>query len=115
MKYIPVIVILFLILVILLAIYVGVRKIQRKAREFSREVFGTDDLRKAAGEMRMEMASVPKSVSAMTSLLLPQIVRDFPDFEYNEMKERADISVFAGMLSLCYGCQRNIGGRLKRR
>lgn len=90
MEYIPVIVIMAFILVIIIAIYVGVRKIQRKTRQFSREVFGTDNLRQAAGKMRMDIASTPKSVSAMTSLLLPGIVRDFPDFEYNEMKERAD-------------------------
>lgn len=37
-----------------------------------------------------EYASTPKSVSAMTSLLLPGITEDFPDFEYHEMRERAE-------------------------
>ena len=90
MKYIPVIVILTLVLVIIIFIYLGFRKLRRKAREFSRAAFGTEDLSRGVEKMRMEMASTPKSVSAMTSLLLPKIVQDFPDFDYHEMKERAD-------------------------
>lgn len=90
MKYIPVIVILCLVLAIIAAIYIGVRRLQRKTREFSRAVFGTSDLRQGVEKMKADMATTPKSVSAMTSLLLPKIVKDFPDFEYNEMKERAD-------------------------
>ena len=41
-------------------------------------------------QMKREYASTPKSVSGMTNLLLPKIVSDFPDFEYDEMKERAE-------------------------
>lgn len=40
--------------------------------------------------MQVEYATTPKSVSAMTSLLLPKISEDFPDFNYNEMKARAN-------------------------
>ena len=37
-------IILFLILAIACAAYVAYRKIQRKIKNFSREIFGTDDL-----------------------------------------------------------------------
>lgn len=40
--------------------------------------------------MKREYSTTPKSVSAMTSLLLPKITSDFPDFQYDEMKERAE-------------------------
>ena len=40
--------------------------------------------------MKQEYSTTPKSVSAMTSLALPKIVSDFPDFQYDEMKERAE-------------------------
>jgi len=33
----------------------------------------------------------PKSVSGMTSLMLPRIIRDFPDFDYDEMRERTKL------------------------
>ncbi len=35
-------------------------------------------------------STVPKSVSAMTSVYLPKIVKDFPDFNYDEMKRMAE-------------------------
>lgn len=37
-----------------------------------------------------DLSTTPRSVSAMTRIALPQIVSDFPDFEYNEMKQRAE-------------------------
>lgn len=83
-------VILILLLVIIIAIYCGVIYAKHKAREFSRTVFGTEDLSAGIRQMKQEYSQTPKSVSAMTSLLLPKIVSDFPDFEYDEMKERAE-------------------------
>lgn len=97
MKYIPIIIILILILAIIIAIYCGVNYIKRKTREFSRQVFGTSDITQAAEKMRQDYATTPKSVSAMTSLLLPKIVSDFPDFQYDEMKERTN-NVLTGYL-----------------
>ncbi len=90
MKYIPFIIILILILAIIIAIYCGIAYIRNKTREVSRALFGTSDITKAAQQMKQEYAATPKSVSAMTSLLLPKIVSDFPDFQYDEMKERAE-------------------------
>lgn len=90
MKYIPIIIILILILAIIIAAYCGVRYLQRKTREVSRALFGTSDITQAAKQMKQEYSTTPKSVSAMTSLLLPKIVSDFPDFQYDEMKERAE-------------------------
>lgn len=92
MKYtiISIIVILVLILVIIGIIYYAYRQIRRKVRQTALNLFGTSDITQAATQMKQEYATTPKSVSAMTSLLLPKISSDFPDFEYNEMKERAN-------------------------
>jgi len=81
---------LILLLIIIAAIFGGVLYTKHKAKEFSRAVFGTEDLSAGIRQMKQEYATTPKSVSAMTSLLLPKIVSDFPDFEYDEMKERAE-------------------------
>ncbi|MCM1158180.1 MAG: zinc ribbon domain-containing protein [Bacteroidales bacterium] len=97
MKYIPIIIILILILAIIIAIYCGITYIRNKTQEMSRALFGTSDITKAAKQMKQEYSTTPKSVSAMTSLLLPKIVSDFPDFQYNEMKERAE-NVLIGYL-----------------
>ncbi len=81
---------LILLLIIIIAIFCGVLYAKQKAKEFSRTVFGTEDLSEGIRQMKQDYASTPKSVSAMTSLLLPKIVSDFPDFGYDEMKERAE-------------------------
>lgn len=90
MKYIPIIIILILVLAIIIAIWCGIVYIRNKVRETSRTLFGTSDITQAAKQMKQEYSTTPKSVSAMTSLLLPKIVSDFPDFQYNEMKDRTE-------------------------
>lgn len=89
-KWIGPIIVLVLILAIMAAGYIAVRKIQEKIRRFSRMAWGTDSLSDGVEKMRVEYASTPKSVSAMTSLYLPKITRDFPEFKYDEMKKRAE-------------------------
>lgn len=90
MKYIPIIIVLLLIAAIVIAIWCGIVYLRNKIRETSRALFGTSDISQAAKQMKQEYAATPKSVSAMTSLLLPKIVMDFPDFQYNEMKDRTE-------------------------
>lgn len=60
-----------------------------KVRHFSQKVFGTADLLKGIQDMNTYDPAKPKSVSAVTSIYLPKISRDFPDFNYDEMKRRA--------------------------
>ena len=86
MKYIPLIIILLLILAILVLIFYGVYRVKR----FSRQLFGTDDILQGVKKAQEDLSTTPRSVSAMTRIALPQIVSDFPDFEYNEMKQRAE-------------------------
>lgn len=79
------------LLLVLAGIGYGVyRTIRNKIREFSRVAFGTDSLKEGFQKVEAEYASTPKSVSAATSLYLPRIMRDFPDFHYDEMKKRAE-------------------------
>lgn len=87
---ISIIIILVLILIILIALFCAFLYIRNKTKTISRELFGTEDITKAASQMRQDYATTPKSVSAMTSLMLPKIVHDFPDFQYDEMKNRAE-------------------------
>lgn len=89
-KMIGTIIVLVLLLAIILAIYIAVYRIREKIRSFSRMAWGTDSLSKGVEKMKLEYASTPKSVSAMTSLYLPKITKDFPEFKYDEMKQRAE-------------------------
>lgn len=98
--------IIFLIVGVVIVAIVGiavgsiVNSIKKSARRATRQLtrsastLGTAALlMKTLSEIDPKELNVepgPKSISGMTKLLLPQIGRDFPDFEYNEAKSRAE-------------------------
>lgn len=84
------IIVLILLLVLAGGIYYFWRRARRKAREYSQVLFGTDSLTEGVRKLEREAAVTPKSVSSATSLYLPSIMRDFPEFHYDEMKTRAE-------------------------
>ncbi len=84
------IIVLVLLLTLVLVCYIAYKKIAAKVRGFSQTVFGTSSVQAGIKKMNMEYSTTPKSVSSATSLCLPRIVRDFPDFNYDEVKERAE-------------------------
>ncbi|MDE6129757.1 MAG: zinc ribbon domain-containing protein, partial [Lachnospiraceae bacterium] len=85
-----VIVVLVLLLVLAGIVYYAYWNIRNKIRSFSRIAFGTDSIKEGFNKIEAEYAVTPKSVSAATNLYLPRIMRDFPDFHYDEMKKRAE-------------------------
>lgn len=89
------------------ALWGTVWKIRRKVRSVSQELFHTEDIREGFRQVEQEYASTPKSVSAMTSLYLPKIKKDFPEFQYDEMKVRAENALTSYLLALD---RRNAGG-----
>ena len=101
-----ILIILILALIIIGFICIGIYTLKQKTREFSRQVFGTDTLKEGFDNMEAEYAITPKSVSAMTSLYLPKITRDFPDFSYDEMKPKAVNVLTSYLLGIATG---NIG------
>lgn len=84
-------IIIFLVveLAVFVAVFYAVYRIIKGIRSFARQAFGTDSLKEGFNKVEQEYASTPKSVSAMTSLHLPKIKKDFPEFQYDEMKVRA--------------------------
>ncbi|MCM1065554.1 MAG: zinc ribbon domain-containing protein [Eubacterium sp.] len=92
------IVILALALAVMGGGYVAYRNIRDKIRTFTRLAFGSDTIKGSFENMDREAEITPKSVSAATKLYLPQILRDFPEFHYDEMKNRAE-NVLTGFLS----------------
>lgn len=95
---IGIIVILVLTLAVMGGGYLAYRHIRDNIRAFTRMAFGSDTIRGSFENMDREAEVTPKSVSAATSLYLPQILRDFPEFHYEEMKNRAE-NVLVGFLS----------------
>lgn len=81
---------LAVILIIIWRVSRFIRKAKKQVESFSREAFGTSDIMQGLRQVEQEYSSTPKSVSAMTSLYLPKIKKDFPEFHYDEMKVRAE-------------------------
>ena len=87
---IGIIIILVLMLTVMGIGYYAYRKIKKKISNFALQALGTSDVVKGLKSVETEYENTPKSVSGATSLYLPQINRDFPDFHYVEMKRRAE-------------------------
>lgn len=85
-----VVIILILFLAVGISIYVAYRKVHNTVRTYSRAIFGTDNPVDGIKKTEMENANRPKSVASATNLYLPQITKDFPEFHYDEMKNRAE-------------------------
>lgn len=81
--------ILIIILVVCVAGFIAYKKITGTVKEYSNALFGTDNPIEGMRKIEMEEAMTPKSVSGATSLYLPQIMKDFPEFHLDEMKTRA--------------------------
>ncbi|MCD8026574.1 MAG: hypothetical protein LUF33_06530, partial [Clostridiales bacterium] len=80
---------LVVILVILIAAAVAVYVIVEKVKSASRMMFGTESFFEGINNQKAEMSETPRSLHAMTSVYLPQILRDFPEFDYELYKNKA--------------------------
>ncbi len=60
-----------------------------KVRRFSRDVFGTENILQGLKEADTAHLQSPRSLNGQDSLLLPRILRDFPDFDPNLAKTYA--------------------------
>lgn len=73
--------------------------LRSKLRRFSRRVFGKADLLKALAEVDSVGQDTPRSLNGCDTLLLPQILRDFPDFDAGLVKACARV---ANVLGNCW-------------
>ena len=55
--------------------------IRHKIRAASREVFGSPDMISNLSKLEKETQDRPRSLSGCDSILLPDIIKDFPDFD----------------------------------
>lgn len=91
------IVILVLALIVGIGGFIAYRRIREKVRNFTKLAFGSDTIKGSFENMERQAEITPKSVSTATNLYLPQILRDFPEFHFDEMKNRAE-NVLVGFL-----------------
>lgn len=72
--------------------------IRRKVRQVSRAAFGTDSIAEGIRRQEERLALVPKSVSGMTGIYLPQLQRDFPEVSLEELVQKSE-NLLKGMLA----------------
>ena len=77
----------FLAVVICITILILV--VRRELRKLSHRFFGTRNIARALSQIEQESESRPRSLSACDSMVIPQILRDFPDFDSNLVKTYA--------------------------
>lgn len=61
-----------------------------RVRRFSRQVFGADSLAEGLKWQEEMLAETPKSVSGMTRIYEPLIQEDFPEFNWQEFRRKAE-------------------------
>ena len=91
---------LVIILIIIIIVTAMIHKAKAGIRSFSNQVFGTNSLRQGLENQSRELAERPKSVSGMTKIFLPQIERDFPQFNYAEYKVMAETILKAALSAI---------------
>lgn len=97
---------IIMLVTVLVLVGIGIyayRTIRNKVRNFSRMAFGTDSVMEGFQKTEQEYATTAKSVSSATSMCLPRIMRDFPQFHYDEMKGRAENLLVSYLRSLDAG------------
>ena len=72
-----------------------VAQIRRRTRRFlnSAEVCLLRELVRSAQAGELQQEDQPKSLSGMTSIYLPQILRDFPEFNWEEQQAAVEAKV----------------------
>lgn len=80
---------LIIIAVIIIIILVAVIAIRNKIRQISRSMFGTNSFIEGINQQKEQMSETPRSLHSMTSIYLPNILRDFPEFDCELYKNKA--------------------------
>ena len=95
---------LLILLLTIAAIGIGIltvyNNIKNKLRRLSNNLFGTTDFIDGWNRQADVLAETPKSVSSMTRLMEPQIMRDFPEFSWEEFKHKAENMLTSAFLAI---------------
>lgn len=81
---------LIIILVIAIIVLVAVLTIKKEIGNVSRSVFGTNTLKEGLDKQADMLSETPKSISSMTKIFLPNISRNFPEFNWFEFRQRSE-------------------------
>ena len=74
--------------------------VRRGLKRMAKEMYGTDNIIDALNQSNKTLEQTHKSVNSMTKIYLPQIMRDFPEFNYEQFRNKAEhalLSAFAAI------------------
>lgn len=95
---------LLIILLVISAIGIGILTLQRKVKRMLNSPASTFSqmyhVLKALNKRGDVMEESPKSVASMTRLMEPQIMRDFPEFSWDEFKHKAENMLTSVFISI---------------
>lgn len=91
---------LIVIIAVIISVWVIVHKVRKKIRQYSLSLFGTKSFIKGYADNTASLDESPRSLNGMTDVCLPNIVRDFPEFNYNEVRTKAEMLVKAYLNSI---------------
>ena len=99
-ELIKLLIILLVISAVAIAVMTVYRRIVQKIRSLSHSLFGTPDFIKGLNQQADILSETPKSVSSMTKLMEPQIMRDFPEFNWQEFKHKAENMLTSALIAI---------------
>lgn len=105
-SYVP-----FIILaIIVLAVGIVILQVIRRAQRFSESVFGTKSLAEGLNRQADLLAETPKSISGMTRIYEPQILEDFPEFNWQEFRQKAEQMLLTAFSAISSGQESQVKG-----
>jgi len=75
-----------IVTIIVLVIVKKLKKVGREVKKMSQMAFGTEDIVQGFKNAEKEAQQTPKSLAGMDSVMLPQIKKDFPEFNVDVAK-----------------------------
>lgn len=95
MKVILITILILFLIIILIYFY-----IKQRLKEFSSSVFGTSNIIEGIKSQKIALSNEPRSVFGMEKLILPNISKDFPNLNINEMKKMVEDSILMCLQSI---------------
>lgn len=89
-----------LIGIILLTAIIIFFYIRRGLKKVAREMYGTNNIIDAINQSQKTAQDEHKSVNSMTKTYLPQIMRDFPEFSYDQFKIKAEHALLSALAAI---------------
>ncbi len=93
-------ILLSIIAVILLVAIIIFFYVRSGLKKVAREMYGTNNIIDALNQSQKTAEDEHKSVNSMTKTYLPQIMRDFPEFSYEQFKVKAEHALLAALAAI---------------